>query len=185
MSSVRIGVIVGSNSQQSINRKLAQGLMKLGAAQADWTLIDISGLPLYNRDFDGTPDFQPFEAFKAEVSRVDGVLFVTPEYNRSIPAVLKNALDAGSRPYGQAVWNGKPAGVIGTSPGGAATSMAQQHLRNILANQNMPTMGQPEGFIRWSDTLVDEQGNIDAESQKFLGNYVSKLVEWVQLHSKA
>lgn len=184
MSLLKIGVIVGSNSKQSINRQLAQGLVHLAADQADFTFLDISHLPVYNRDFDGTPAAQPFEDFKAQVRRCDGLLFVTPEHNRSVPAVLKNAIDGGSRPYGDSAWGGIPAAIIGTSPGGPATAMAQQHLRNIFVFADMPTLQQPEGFVRWSDGLVDAEGHIGAASKEFLGNYMAKFLAWVRLHPK-
>lgn len=184
MSKLKIGVIVGSNSKQSINRKLAQGLAHLAADQADFVFIDIGNLPVYNRDFDGTPEGQPFEAFKAQVRACNGVLFVSAEHNRSVPAVLKNALDGGSRPYGDAVWGCVPAAIIGTSPGSTATSMAQQHLRNILVSLDMPTMPQPEGFIRWSDTLIDANGHIGEGSKNFLTKYMTSFISWVQLHQK-
>ena len=184
MSKLKIGVIVGSNSAQSINRKLGQGLAKLVQDQADVTFIDIGHLPVYNRDFDGTPQFKPFDDLKAQVRACDGILFVTPEHNRSIPAVLKNALDGCSRPYGQAAWNGIPAAVIGTSPGGPATAMAQQHLRNVFVFLDMPTMQQPEGFVRWTDGLIDASGNIGEASKDFLTGYMTKFLAWVALHAK-
>ena len=184
MSKPKIGVIVGSASQSSINLQLAQGLMKLAAAEADFERIDLAPLPLYCRDDDAAYP-QVFEQFKQQLRRQDGILFVTPEQNRSMPALLKNALDAGSRPYGTSAWVGMPAAVIGTSPGGPATAMAQQHLRNVLAFLDMPTMGQPEGFIRWSDGLVDAQGNIGQASHDFLVKYMSRLVDWVKRHPKA
>lgn len=184
MSKLKIGVVVGSNSKQSINRKLGEGLAKLIQDQADVSFIEIGRLPLYNRDFDGTPEFKPFEDLKAQVRNCDGLLFITPEHNRSIPAPLKNALDGLSRPYGQAAWNGIPAAVIGTSPGGPATSMAQQHLRNVFVFLDMPTMQQPEGFVRWNDDLIDAQGNIGAGSHDFLNKYMSSFLAWVRKHPK-
>lgn len=184
MSQLKIGVIVGSNSKQSINRQLGEGLAKLIHDQAEVSFIDITRLPLYNRDFDGTPEFKPFEDLKAQVRSCDGLLFITPEHNRSIPALLKNALDGLSRPYGQAAWNGIPAAVIGTSPGGPATSMAQQHLRNVFVFLDMPTMQQPEGFIRWSDGLIDADGQVGSASKDFLTKYMQKFLAWVQQHPK-
>lgn len=183
MSKAQIGIIVGSNSQSSINLQLAKALAKLVADQADFEVIDITGLPFYNRDEDAnTP--KAFVDFKAKVHGKDGILFVTPEHNRSVPAPLKNALDGGSRPYGQGAWNGIPAGIIGTSPGGPATSMAQQHLRNILVFLDMPTMAQPEGFIQWKDGLVDGDGNIGAASQQFLTTWMQKYLAWVAQHPR-
>ena len=184
MSKLKIGMVVGSNSKQSINRKLAEGLARLIQDQADVTFIDIGHLPLYNRDFDGTPEFKPFDEIKAQVRNCDGLLFITPEHNRSIPAPLKNALDGLSRPYGQAAWSGIPAAVIGTSPGGPATSMAQQHLRNVFVFADMPTMQQPEGFIRWTEGLIDADGQVGSASKEFLNKYMDKFLAWVQLHQK-
>lgn len=185
MSVLNIGVVVGSNSQKSINRKLAQALVQLVPAdQAQFTFLDIQQLPLYSYDMDGTDAFAPFAAFKAEIAKCHGILFVTPEYNRSIPAALKNAIDAASRPYGQSAWGGLPAAVIGTSPGGAATCMAQQHLRNVLANQDMTVMGQPEGFIQWNNELIDASGQVGPKSKDFLTKYMTRFVQWVQKHPK-
>lgn len=184
MSKLKIGIVVGSNSQQSINRQLAQGLARLVQEQVDVEFLDITHLPLYNRDFDGTPAAQPFEDFKKKVRTCNGLLFVTPEHNRSVPAVLKNAIDGGSRPYGDSAWAGIPAAIIGTSPGGPATAMAQQHLRNIFVFADMPTMQQPEGFVQWKDGLIDADGNIGSASKEFLTKYMGKFLAWVQLHQK-
>jgi chromate reductase, NAD(P)H dehydrogenase (quinone) len=121
---------------------------------------------------------------KEEVSAAQGVLFVTPEYNRSIPGVLKNAIDHASRPYGQSAWSGKPAGVIGASGGGPGTSMAQQHLRNILAYLDMPTLGQPEAYIQVKEGFFDGAGNLANDStRKFLQNWMDRYVAWVKRHS--
>jgi chromate reductase len=184
MSKPRIGVIVGSASKSSTNRKLAQALAKLAQDQADFEFIDLGHLPMYNRDDDA--DFPAvFQALKDKVRAQDGILFVTPEQNRSFPALLKNALDAASRPYGSSAWAGIPAAVIGTSPGGTGTSLAQQHLRNVLAYLDMPTMGQPEGFIRWHDQLIDAEGNVGAASHDFLKGYMDGFVAWVKRLRKA
>ncbi|WP_417283723.1 NADPH-dependent FMN reductase [Comamonas sp.] len=184
MSKLKIGIVVGSSSQQSINRKLAQGLAKLVQDKVDVEFLEISHLPLYNRDMDGTPAAQPYEDVKQKIRSCNGILFVTPEHNRSVPALLKNALDACSRPYGQSAWAGIPAAVIGTSPGAAATAMAQQHLRNIFVFLDMPALQQPEGFVRWSDELIDAQANIGAASHDFLNKYMDKFLAWVELHQK-
>ena len=184
MEKLKIGVVVGSNSKSSINNQLAHGLAKLVKDQADVEFLDLSQLPFYNRDSDADSYPAAFTALKEKIRSKNGILFVTPEHNRSVPAYLKNALDGASRPYGTSAWSGIPAGVIGTSPGGPATSMAQQHLRNILVFLDMPTMAQPEGFIRWSDGLVDAQGNIGAASKEFLTAYMQKFLAWVALHQK-
>ena len=179
MANPSIGVIVGSNSKDSINHKLTHGLVKLVADQAHFEILDLSQLPMYNRDDDANAYPAAFTAFKDQIRSKDGILFVTPEHNRSVPAYLKNALDGASRPYGQSAWAGIPAGVIGASPGAAATAMAQQHLRNILVALDMPTMAQPEGFVRWTDGLVDAQGDVAAASKDFLTSYMRKFLAWV------
>jgi chromate reductase len=143
----RIGLIIGSLRRDSFNRKLATALVRLAPSQLLFDEIAIGDLPLYNQDDDGNPHAN-VKRLKAEIKDVDGLVFVTPEYNRSIPGVLKNALDHASRPYGQSVWAGKPAGVLGVSVGLSGTAMAQQHLRNILAYLDMPTAGQPEIFLQ-------------------------------------
>jgi chromate reductase len=120
---------------------------------------------------------------KNEIKSAQGLLFVTPEYNRSIPGVLKNAIDHASRPYGQSAWAGKPAGVLGVSPGAMGTAMAQQHLRNILAHLDMPTLGQPEGFIHAKEGLFDEQGNIGMNNRKFMQTWMDRYVAWVKKHA--
>ncbi len=120
---------------------------------------------------------------KGEIKAAQGVLFVTPEYNRSIPGVLKNAIDHASRPYGQSAWDGKPAGVIGASVGAIGTALSQQHLRNILAYLNAPTLGQPEAFIHNKEGLYDADGNFSEGSKKFLQAWVDAYVAWVKKHA--
>lgn len=180
----KIGVIVGSNSKTSINKQLAHGLVNLVQDQADFEFLDLSALPLYNRDDDADAYPAAFTAFKDKVRGKDGILLVTPEHNRSVPAYLKNALDGASRPYGSGAWNGIPAAVIGTSTGGPASAMAQQHLRNIIVFLDMPTMAQPEGFIRWTDGLVSADGKVAEASEKFLRNYMDHFLAWVAKHPK-
>lgn len=179
MSNTRIAVIVGSLRKDSFNRQLATGLARL--APADFTLdaIEIGDLPLYNQDDDGNPG-PAVKRLKSQIAAAHGLLFVTPEYNRSIPGVLKNALDHASRPYGQSVWGGKPAGVIGASIGAVGTALAQQHLRNILAYLDVPTLGQPEAFIHAKEGLFDADGNIGAASRQFLQDWMDRYVAWVK-----
>ena len=182
MAQYTIAVVVGSLRKDSINKKLATALQKLFPPEFSFTHVRIDDLPLYNQDDDASPPAAATR-LKSEVAAAQGVIFVTPEYNRSIPGVLKNALDHGSRPYGHSAWDGKPAGVIGTSGGPAATALAQQHLRNVLAYLNMPTLGQPEAFIQTKDGLYDEAGNIGPASLKFLQNWVDAYVTWVKKHA--
>ncbi|MGP1614448.1 MAG: NADPH-dependent FMN reductase, partial [Pollutimonas bauzanensis] len=125
----------------------------------------------------------PVQRLKSEISASQGLLFVTPEYNRSIPGVLKNAIDNASRPYGQSAWAGKPAGVIGASIGAVGTALAQQHLRNILAYLDVPTLGQPEAFIHVKEGLFDDSGDIGAGSKEFLQGWMDRYVAWVKKHA--
>lgn len=177
--SFAIGYFVGSLSASSINRALLRAVDALAGDDLELTEIPIDNLPLYNRDRDS--DF-PAEAtaLKNAVSSCDGLLFVTPEYNRSIPAALKNALEWGSRPYGQNVFAGIPAGVIGTSPGAPGTAMSQQHVRNVLAYLDVPTMGQPEAFIAFGPDRFSADGTItDEATRQFLTTWVAAYAAWV------
>ena len=182
MAQYQIAVVVGSLRKDSFNKKLAGALLKLFPADFSFTQVRIDDLPLYNQDDDAQPCAQ-VTRLKDEIAAAQGVLFVTPEYNRSIPGVLKNAIDHASRPYGKSAWNGKPAGVMGASVGPIGTAMAQQHLRNILAYLNMPTLGQPEAFIHNKEGLYDEAGNIGEVSKKFLQGWVDAYVAWVKKHA--
>lgn len=181
MSKYQIAVIVGSLRKDSFNRKLATALAKLAPSEFTFKQVDISDLPLYNQDDDGSPAGS-VTRLKSEIQSAQGLLFVTPEYNRSIPGVLKNAIDHASRPYGQSAWGGKPAGVIGASIGAMGTALAQQHLRNILAYLDVPTLGQPEAFIQAKDGLFDETGNIGPASKQFLQGWMDRYVAWVKKH---
>ena len=182
MSKYNIAVIVGSLRQDSINRKLATAIAKLAPPEFSFTQVEIGDLPQYNQD-DDADQAATVKRLKKEIAAASGVLFVTPEYNRSIPGVLKNALDHGSRPYGQSVWSGKPAGVLGASIGAVGTALAQQHLRNVLAYLDMPTLGQPEAFIHAKDGLFDDAGNIGPASREFLQKWMDSYVAWVKTHT--
>lgn len=181
MSTYRIAVVVGSLRKNSFNHKLALAIVKLAPPEFSFKQVKISDLPLYNQDDDAN-QADSVKRLKKEIHEAHGVLFVTPEYNRSIPGVLKNAIDNASRPYGQNSWAGKPAGVIGASIGVIGTAMAQQHLRNVLAFLDVPTLAQPEAFIHAREGLFDESGNIGKESVKFLQNWMNTYVEWVKKH---
>ena len=181
MSQYQIAVVVGSLRKDSYNHKLANAVVKLAPPEFSFKQVQIGNLPLYNQDDDAN-QAASVKRLKNEIKNAQGVLFFTPEYNRSIPGVLKNAIDHASRPYGQSAWAGKPAGVLGVSPGAAGTCMAQQHLRNILATLDMPTLGQPEVFIQIKDGLFDESGNIGADSHKFFQNWMDQFVAWVKKH---
>jgi chromate reductase, NAD(P)H dehydrogenase (quinone) len=183
MTTYQIAVIVGSLRRDSINRKLADALVKLAPSEFSFRQLEIGDLPLYNQDNDADPP-EPVRRLKGEIAASAGLLFVTPEYNRSIPGVLKNALDNASRPYGQNAWAGKPAGVLGASPGTIGTAMAQQHLRNILAYLDVPALCQPEAFLQIKDGFFDEAGEIPNENtRKFLQAWMDRYVAWVKKHA--
>ena len=181
MSQIKIAVIVGSLRRDSFNAKMAVAIAKLAPSDFAFKPAQISDLPLYNQDDDANPS-PPVKRLKAEIATAQGLLFLTPEYNRSMPGVLKNALDHASRPYGQNAWAGKPAGVLGVSVGAAGTAMAQQHLRNVLAYLDVPTLGQPEAFIQAKDGLFDADGSIGAASRQFLQGWMDRYVAWVRKH---
>ncbi len=183
MSQHRIAVIVGSLRRDSINRRLATALGHLAPAGFEFQQSRIDDLPLYNQDDDATPA-ESVKRLKGEIAGAQGVVFVTPEYNRSFPGVLKNALDHASRPYGQSAWSGKPAGVLGASIGTAGASMAQQHLRNVLAYLDMPTLGQPEVFFHAKEGAFDASGALASDaSKKVLQAWVDRYVAWVKKHA--
>ena len=178
MSQKTVAVVVGSIRKESFNRQFAEALVKQFPTELKAQFIRIDDLPLYNQDDDDNPAPQ-VTRLREEIKAADAVLFATAEYNRSIPGVLKNAIDHASRPWGQSVWAGKPAGVVGVSVGAAGTAMAQQHLRNVLSYLAMPQLGQPEMFIQWKDGLV-EGGRIGAASQAFVQKFVDAFVAWVR-----
>lgn len=181
----KVAVLVGSLRKESINRRLATALAKLAPARFTFQQLTLADVPLYNQDLDANMP-EPAQRLKREISAADAVLFVTPEYNRSIPGVLKNAIDTASRPYGKSAFAGKPAGVIGTSIGTIGTAVAQQHLRTVLAYLDMPTLGQPEAFIHFTDGMVDEAGSIPNEKTRaFLQAWVDRYVGWVDSHLSA
>ena len=182
MSQYQIAVVVGSLRKDSFNRKLASAMVKLAPPEFSFKQVQIGDLPLYNQD-DDSNQAESVKRLKAEITAAQGLLFVTAEYNRSIPGVLKNAIDHASRPYGQSAWAGKPAGVLGVSVGAIGTAMAQQHLRNVLAYLNVPTLGQPEAFIQAKEGLFDPAGNIGADSRKFLQDWMNRYVAWVKQNS--
>ena len=182
MSKYQIAVIVGSLRKDSFNRKLADAIVKLAPPEYSFKKVQINDLPLYNQDDDAN-QAESVKRLKSEIKSAQGILFVTPEYNRSIPGVLKNAIDHASRPYGQSAWTGKPAGILGVSTGPIGTAMAQQHLRNVLSALNVPTLCQPEAFIQVKDELFAEDGNIGAGSKQFLQNWMNKYVVWVKKHA--
>lgn len=182
MAHYKIALIVGSLRRDSFNRKLAGALTKLGPSDFSFEAIEIGDLPLYNQDDDAN-QAPSVKRLKGQIASAQGLLFVAPEYNRSVPGVLKNAIDHASRPYGQSAWAGKPAGVIGISVGAIGTALAQQHLRNILAYLDVPTLGQPEAFIQAKDGLFDADGSIGAASRQFLQGWMDRYVAWIKKHA--
>ncbi len=182
MTHYQIAVIVGSLRRASINRQLAKGLIKLAPPEFSFNFLEIGDLPLFDQDCDEHPT-APVTRLKKGVEAASGLLFVTPEYNRSIPGVLKNAIDHGSRPHGSNSWVGKPAGIIGASLGTIGTALAQQHLRNILAALDMPTMAQPAAFLQIKAAFLDDTGQIANENtRKFLQGWLDHYLAWVKLH---
>ena len=178
MSKFKVAVIVGSNRRESVNRVLAQALTKLGADKLAFSFVRIDDLPLYNQDLEAELP-KSVARFKSEVAAAEGLLFVTPEHNRSIPTVLKNAIDWGARPYGQNSWNGKPAAVTGTSPGAVGTAIAQQHLRQVLGDLGVLVMG-GEAYIGFKPGLIDANSVIaDESTRKFLSGFVDQFTTLV------
>lgn len=173
-----VAVLVGSLRKDSINRRIALAFAGLAPEGFGFNLVEIGQLPMYNQDFDAASPPE-YVSFRERVRRADALLFVTPEYNRSMPAVLKNALDVGSRPYGESVWNGKPAGVISASPGAIGGFGANHHLRQSLVFLNVPALQQPEAYLSGADQSFDAQGLLLERTRKFLQNYMDAYVAWV------
>ncbi|RDI99706.1 NADPH-dependent oxidoreductase [Dyella solisilvae] len=184
MSTIRVAVFVGSLRKESFNRQLAHAVERLAPADFQFEHVRIDHLPLYNQDLDAA---YPAECanLKKVIEAADALLFVTPEYNRSMPGVLKNAIDIASRPWGTNSFAGKPGAVIGISVGATGTALAQQHLRNVLAYLDVPTLGQPEVFIQHKEGMFDAEGNFTHEStKKFVHGFVDRYVAWVKRFPK-
>ena len=176
---MNVSVLVGSLRKASFNRMLANALISLAPSSMKLDIVEIGQLPLYNQDLDTDPPAQ-WTAFRQRVKSADAVLFVTPEYNRSVPAALKNALDLGSRPYGSSVWDRKPGAVISSSPGAIGAFGANHHLRQSLVFLNVPTMQQPEAYLGHADKLFDEAGTLVSDgSRKFLQEFMQAFANWV------
>jgi chromate reductase len=180
-----VAVIVGSLRKDSLNRKMAHALIERSPASLELDIIEIRDLPLYNQDDDATPDASTI-AFRDAIRQLDAVLFVTPEYNRSVPGVLKNAIDVGSRPYGQSVWSGKPCAVVSVSPGATGGFGSNHHLRQSLVFLAMPAMQQPEAYIGHADKLFDTDGKLNnADTGKFLEKIMQAFAAWIERNAKA
>jgi chromate reductase len=176
-----VAVLVGSLRKQSFNRKMANALIALAPVSLKLEIVEIGQLPLYNQDDDesGAPP-AAWTAFRQRVKSADAVLFVTPEYNRSMPAVIKNAIDVGSRPYGQSVWDGKPGAVISVSPGAMGGFGANHHLRQSLVFLNVPAMQQPEAYIAGAGTLFDDKGGITKDdTRKLMKKFLDAFAGWI------
>jgi chromate reductase len=174
----QIAVIVGSNRRDSINRKLALALIKLGAGKFDAKLVRIDDLPMYNQDNEGNLPPEVVR-YKDELARADGVLIVTPEHNRSVPTVLKNAIDWGARPWGKSNWPGKPGFITGTSPGALGTALVQANLRTVMLGLGMTLLG-GESYVQFKPNLIDDHGDVTDEStKKFLQDFVDRFATLV------
>lgn len=182
--SKKIAVIIGSLRKDSLNRKISKELIALAPATLSLEIIEIAGLSLYNQDFDENPP-KEWLAFREKLRQSDGVLFVTPEYNRSVPGALKNAIDIGSRPYRDSAWDGKPGAVISVSPGAIGGFGANHHLRQSLVFLNVPCMQQPEAYIGGAGKLFDSQGkNANESTREFLKEFITAFESWVTIHSE-
>jgi chromate reductase len=174
-----VAVIVGSLARASLNRKMAGALIGVAPPSLAPAIVEIGELPLYTPDFEADPP-PTVRAFRERIARADAALFVTPEYNRSVPGVLKNAIDVGSRPYGKSVWAGKPAAVVSVSPGAIGAFGANHHLRQSLVYLDMPTMEQPEAYIGGAAKLFDEQGAlVNDGTREFITKFMQAFAQWI------
>jgi chromate reductase, NAD(P)H dehydrogenase (quinone) len=179
-----VAVVVGSLRKDSINRKVAKALIELAPPSLILGLVEIGALPLYNQDEDENPPAAWIE-FRTKIKAADAVLFVTPEYNRSVPAPLKNAIDVGSRPYGKSAWDGKPGAVVSASPGAIGGFGANHHLRQSLVFLNVPAMQQPEAYIGHADKLFDENAKLVNEgTAKFLESFMTAFAAWIAANGR-
>jgi chromate reductase, NAD(P)H dehydrogenase (quinone) len=183
MAQKNIAVLVGSLRKESLTRNMAKALMRLSPGSLKLEIIEIGELPLYNQDREDNPP-AAWTEFRERIRNVDGVLFVTPEYNRSVPGALKNALDVGSRPYGKSTWDGKPGAVVSVSPGAIGGFGANHHLRQSMVFLNMPAMQQPEAYIGQAANLFDEHGSIVNESTlDFAKKFMLAFATWVETNT--
>ncbi len=177
----KVGVFVGSLRKDSFTRKVANAVAAVAPSSLQFEFIDIGLVGHYNQDLESSPP-ETWIGFRQKVRAVDALLFATPEYNRSVPGVLKNAIDVASRPYGKSAWNGKPGAVISVSPGALSAFGANHHLRQSLVFLNVPTMQQPEAYIGGADKLFDASGNLTNEStREFLRKFGEAFAAWIEL----
>ena len=180
MTTYDVAILVGSLRKGSFSRQIATALAGLAPATLKAEIVEIADLPLYNPDLDEGTLPASWTSFRDQIRPADAVLFVTPEYNRSVPAALKNALDVGSRPYGQSVWAGKPGAVVSCSPGGLSAFGANHHLRQSLVFLDVPTLQQPEAYLGHVDKMLDADGGIaNPDSEKFLSGFMLKFADWI------
>jgi chromate reductase len=179
MSQYQIAVLVGSLRRDSFNRKLADAVAMLAPSDFVFEQSQIDDLPLYNQDDDEQQALSVIR-LESQIKSAHGLLFITPEYNRSIPGVLKNAIDHASRPYGQSAWTDKAAGIMGVSVGATGTAMAQQHLRNVLSCLDVQTLAQPEAYIQYKDDLFDEDGGFSKDKRPFFQDWMDHYVAWIK-----
>ena len=184
MKKFKIAVIVGSLRKESFNLKMAKALIALAPGSLSLEIVDIAGLPMFNEDLEATPPNE-WVAFRKKIIAADGLLFLTPEYNRSVPGVLKNAIDVGSRPYGQNSWDGKPAAIVSVSIGNISGFGANHHLRQSLTFINVPAMAQPEAYIGGAAELFDDTGKLSNDSTKdFLKSFMEAFGKWVATNAQ-
>lgn len=177
-----IAVVVGSLRKDSLNRRMAHALAALAPPGLHLGIVEIGSLPLYDQDLDGESPPAPWAAFRAQVRGADGVLFVTPEYNRSIPGVLKNAIDVGSRPYGASAWEKQPGAIVSVTPGGLGAFGANHHLRQSCVFLDMPIMPQPEAYLSGAGKFFAEDGTLQDESlRKLLTRFMAAFADWVEI----
>jgi chromate reductase len=178
---MNVCVLVGSLRKASFNGMLANALISLAPSSMKLEIVEIGQLPFYNQDLETDPPPAPWTAFRQRVKAADAVLLVTPEYNRSVPAVLKNALDVGSRPYGSSVWDCKPGAIVSGSPGAIGAFGANHHLRQSLVFLNVPAMPQPEAYIGHAAELFDESGKLTDDSVRdFLSKFLQSFAQWIE-----
>lgn len=183
---MKVAVIVGSLRKGSYNRMIAKALCALAPSGMQCDMVEIGNLPLYNPDLEEGAVPPSWEEFRKRVRACDAVLFVTPEYNRSVPGPLKNAIDVGSRPYGKSVWSKKPAAVVSVSPGAIGAFGANQHLRQSFVFLDMPAMQQPEAYIGGVAGLVDDKGEVTKEeTREFLRKFMESFARWIKAASGA
>jgi chromate reductase len=183
MATRKIAVVVGSLRKESFTRKVAKSIMLLAPPTLEMTIVEIGQLPLYNQDDDTDNPPPTFTEFRNKLKEFDGVLFCTPEYNRSVPGALKNAIDVGSRPYGQSAWDGKPCAVVSVSPGALGAFGANHHLRQMLVFLNMPCMQMPEAYVGGAAGMFDGDELNDDSTRTFLQTFADKFAAWVERHA--